>query len=408
MKIAIITSGYLPVPAVLGGAVESLDDYLINENEKNHECDFVIFTCYHPEAEKIVSVKSNTNAEFTHTPVHIRIIDKIIYHVAKDILKKEKVMSYRYIFQRLHFINDVSKKLADNEYDKVMIENHASLFMVLKKRNNAKKYKERYYYHLHNEQRTFYNCEDIIRNCKKIMTVSSYISNSIKKELGNIEDKRVDVLRNCVNVNRFGSREDKLRAIEMRSKYGILKENKVILFTGRLSPEKGIKELLLAFKEVSDLNAKLVIVGGYLSGAEDVESDYEKQLLELASSMMDRIIFTGFIGYDEMPAVYLMADVVVVPSIWNDPAPLTVIETISSGIPLITTNSGGIIEYANSECAIILDRDEMLVENLTKSIEVLLEDSKKRCEMSNSGKIISREWTVENYFKNFIHLISDK
>ncbi|OUL07523.1 spore coat protein [Sedimentibacter sp. SX930] len=407
MKIAIITSGYLPVPAVLGGAVESLDDYLINENEKNHKCEFEIFTCYHPEAERIVNLKRNTNAEFTYTPLYIRILDKIIYHTAKDIFKKEKVMSYRYIFQRLHFISDVSKKLADNEYDKVIIENHASLFMVLKKRDNAKKYKERYYYHLHNEQRDFYGCEDIIRNCKKIMTVSSYISNSIKKELRIIEEKRIEVLRNCVNISRFGSKEDKLRAVELRKKYDIQENDKVVLFTGRLSPEKGIQELLLAFKQISDLDAKLVIAGGYLSGAEDVKSDYEKKLLELASSMMDRIIFTGFIGYDEMPSVYLMADIVVVPSIWNDPAPLTVIETISSGIPLITTNSGGITEYANSECAIILERNEMLVENLTKSIEMLLSDSNKRYEMSYSGKLISREWTVENYFKNFMHLIID-
>lgn len=406
MKIGVITSGYLPVPAVLGGAVESLDDYLVDENEKNNKCEFVIFTCYHPEAEKVINTKKHTTAEFIKIPTYIKILDKIVYHIVKDILKRKKVMSYRYIFQRVYFIDKISKKLENGNYDKILIENHASLFITLKRRNNAKRYEGRYYYHLHNEQHTFYGCEEIIRKCQKIMTVSTYISNSIKNTLGNIDENRIKVLRNCVNIERFGSQEDKIRAVELRKKYGIQEGEKVILFTGRLSPEKGIRELLLAFENISDVNAKLVIAGGYLSGVKDVKSDYESQLIELATAMKDRIIFTGFIDYEQMPAVYLMADIVVIPSIWNDPAPLTVIETISSGVPLITTQSGGITEYANNKCAIILDRDENLVTNLTRSIEELLCDKQRMINMSKAGRETAKEWTLENYYNNFIDLIT--
>ena len=45
---------------------------------------------------------------------------------------------------------------------------------------------------------------------------------------------------------------------------------------------------------------------------------------ELALSMKDKIIFTGFIEYNMIPELYALADIVVIPSIWDDPAPLTV------------------------------------------------------------------------------------
>lgn len=406
MRVAIITSGYLPVPAALGGAVESLNDYIIEENEKKPIFNFTIFTCYHPESEIIVKDKKHTTAEFIHTPVFIRLLDKIIYYFFKHILKKKKNLSYRYILQRLFFIERVSFKLSKGNFDKILIENHASLFLILKKRNNLNKYKNCYYYHLHNEQNNFYGCEEIIRKSQQIITVSSYISNKITEALGGIDEKKVKILKNCVNTNIFGKEADNLATLDFRKSYGIKENEKVVLFAGRLTQEKGIKELMLAFQNIKVDNVKLIIAGGYLSGAKDVKSNYERTLEQLAISMKDRIIFTGYIPYNQMPIVYLMADIIVVPSIWNDPAPLTVIESISSGIPLITTNSGGIVEYANKECAIILERDNDLIENLRESIDLLLSNDEKRKEMSIAAKGIAKEWTLENYFNKFATLLN--
>ena len=42
-RVAIVTSGYLPVPATQGGGVEVLDEYLINENERGKLVDFTVF-----------------------------------------------------------------------------------------------------------------------------------------------------------------------------------------------------------------------------------------------------------------------------------------------------------------------------------------------------------------------------
>lgn len=118
-KIAIITSGYLPVPATRGGGVEVLDEYLINENEKSKLVDFIVFSSY----EKMASIKaqdySNCKIEFIKTPSYIERMDKIIYFLAKYLFKVKKNSSYRYIFQRLYFINRVSKILSIEMFDKI-------------------------------------------------------------------------------------------------------------------------------------------------------------------------------------------------------------------------------------------------------------------------------------------------
>ena len=408
MKVAIVTSGYLPVPASLGGAVECLDDYIIKENEKQAKCELVVFSCYNKKSEDISRALVHTCVEFIKTPALIRVADWFIYYIVKTIKPHSQTMSYRYILKRLYFIDAVAKKLNSENYDRVMIENHATLLITLKKKNNYRKYEKRYFYHLHNEQNNLYGCEEVIKNVRKIGTVSGYISGCIKRKVPDLSSEQVTVWRNCVNSERFGSDYSKQKAIEMRSSLGIGNEELVILFTGRLSPEKGIKELLKAFSDVKNEKVRLVIAGGYLSGDTKVSNKYEKELKDLAKQIGDKIIFTGFVEYNDIPVLYQIADIVVVPSIWNDPAPLTVIETITSGVPLITTNSGGIIEYADEQCAIILERDDKLVYNLTRSIENLLNNPKKRKEMSIAALERSKNWTISEFYNNFLECLEIK
>lgn len=405
MKVAMITSGYMPVPASLGGAVECLDDYLINENEKQGKCDITVFSAYDENAENIASTLKKTTVKFIRTPSIVKLGDLIIYHVVKILRSHSQTMSYRYILKRLHFIGKVSKDLSKFDYDRIMLENHATLLLIMKRRNNYKKYKGRYVYHLHNEQKNLYGCKIVLKYIKKIATVSGYISRCILEEVPSLEEKQVEVWRNCVDNTRFGSYLAKEKAVEMKKQYGIEDNEKVILFTGRLSQEKGIKELLQAFSLIDFTNVKLVIAGGYLSGDTKVKNSYEFELRNLADKIKDNIVFTGFVNYLDIPSMYEMADIVVIPSIWDDPAPLTVIETITSGVPLITTNSGGIVEYANKECAIILERDENLVINISAALDKLLNDDELRKKMSKSALELSEKWTIQEFYSRFLECV---
>lgn len=390
--VAVITSGYLPVPNVLGGAVEALDMMMVQENEKTPNFDFTIFSSWAPGVDQI-ACKGNfkhTDFCFIKTPLLVRAADHCIYWAAKHVLHKKKLMSYRYIAQRLWYINKVSKKLAQPTkngspaFDKVMIENHATLFMTMQKHGNSERYAGKVYYHLHNEVLNDFGCIKEISKVKKVLGVSKYIVDTLDTYLkehgepGLREDQKA-VWRNGVDTNRFGSEEANSKAIEFRQKFNIAEDDIVFLFSGRLTPEKGAEELLKAFTEVAQKvpNTKLVIAGAFFFNS-NIVSPFEQKLRNLASNptVKNRIIFTGFVNYEDMPAIYAMSDICVLPSIWDDPAPLAVIESLFSGKPLITTRSGGIPEYADEQSAIILERDDRLVGKLAKSMVKLATDIK--------------------------------
>lgn len=407
MKVAIVTSGYLPIPAALGGAVEALVQNLLVKNEEFGAVQFMVFTTWHPEAEKAASRFRKSGFVFIKAPVWIRILDRVIYFIVRKFLRMENDKSYRYIIQRLHYLNRVAGDLHRNDYDKIVLENNATLFIALKRYQNFRKYTGRYYFHLHNEVTNDFGCGEIMRQSHKVLGVSRYIDRTLEHFPGGFSAKQLDLLRNCVDTTEFASPESKLKARQLRNHYGIGSDEKVIIFSGRLSKEKGIRELLIAFTRADLPKVKLVIAGGYFY-ASGMISDYETELRMISEPIKDRIVFTGFINYSDMPAVYGMADVAAIPSMWDDPAPLTVIESMASGLPLITTVSGGIPEYVDANGAVLLKRDDRLTDRLADSMKQILSDDVLRQRMAAANIQASTRMNLDQYYKDFVEKISDR
>ena len=420
--VAVVTSGYLPVPNVLGGAVEALDMMMVRENEKTSNFEFTVFSSWAPGVDEVVrdGAFQHTDFRFIKTPLLVKAADRCIYWAAKYILRKKKLMSYRYIAQRLWYIRKVAKALSKDDasgkaaFDKVMIENHATLFMTMQKYGNAERYAGKVYYHLHNEVTNDFGCKHEIVQVKKVLGVSNYIVETLDKFLrehgeGGLKPEQKAVWRNGVDTSRFGSDEAKHKAKDFRAKYEIGDDDIVFLFSGRLTPEKGAEELLEAFTQVAAQvpNAKLVIAGAFFFNS-NIKSPFEQKLHDLASQpqVEGKIVFTGFVDYNDMPALYEMADVCVLPSIWDDPAPLAVIESLVSGKPLITTRSGGIPEYANNDCAIILERDSKLVEHLAQAMVELTRDSVKREAMSSNASSLRLQLNSRTYIDQLSELLA--
>lgn len=421
-RVAVITSGYLPVPNVLGGAVEALDMMMVRENEKTTNFEFTVFSSWAPGVDKVIrdGAFQHTDFRFIKTPMLVKAADRCIYWAAKYILRKKKLMSYRYIAQRLWYIRKVSKALSKDDasgkapFDKVMIENHATLFMTMQKYGNSERYADKVYYHLHNEVTNDFGCKHEIAHVKKVLGVSNYIVETLDRFLrehgeSGLKPEQKTVWRNGVDTSRFGSDEAKRKAKDFRMKYGISDDDIMFLFSGRLTPEKGAEELLEAFTQVVDQvpNAKLVVAGAFFFNS-NIKSPFEQKLHDLASQpqIKGRIVFTGFVDYNDMPALYEMADVCVLPSIWNDPAPLAVIESLVSGKPLITTKSGGIPEYANDDCATILERDNQLVDHLAQAMVELANDSQKRASMSSSTSALRLQLNSRAYIGQLSELMA--
>ena len=76
MKVAIITSGYLPVPASKGGAVENIVENFIIENEIEKKVNFEIFSIYDENAENISKKYQYTNFNFIKPNKIVKALDK--------------------------------------------------------------------------------------------------------------------------------------------------------------------------------------------------------------------------------------------------------------------------------------------------------------------------------------------
>lgn len=404
-KIAIITSGFLPVPATKGGAVENLIVNLIKENEEYKDFEFCIYSIYDEEAMKESNCYKQALFDFYTPNKLILLLDKIIFLLAKNIFKKRNSQTYRFICQRIFFFKYVSKALSNHNYDNILLENHPTQYLCLKFRNNYKKYNGKVIYHCHNEFPSTFGLKKIIETTDKFICVSKYIKRQLSSYL-NLEEDKFYVLKNCVDENKFkpNANIDKNKIDSIRKKYGFKDEDFIIIFAGRIVPEKGVFELIEAIKLVENKNVKLMIVGSALNALQ-AKTDYQIKIEKLIENIDNKIFFTGFVSYNEMPYLYKAADVAIIPSVWNDPAPLTVIEAIMSGLPIITTNSGGIPEYVNSKNAIVLDRENNLAKNLAIEIDKLINNKELRKEMSAESTVLSSQMSVKNYYKNFKKIV---
>lgn len=398
-KVAIVTSGFLPVPPTRGGAVESLVQYLVNENERQGLMDLIIYSSYDSRAALMEGRFQKTEFRFVHTPSLIAVVDRAVHFIVERILHREKHLSWRYVAQRLHFIRSVGRDLAKKPVDLIVFENHPTLLNVLKVLENSKRYEGKYYYHLHNDISGLFGCDVEMARAKGIIGVSEFILRHCANKFTSFPDpSRWAVLKNRIDV--YALRDGRMSAEEIREAFAIPRDAKVVVFAGRLCKEKGALELIEAFSRLKIDNSVLLILGSYYY-ASGMVSSYEEKLRSLASALGRRVVFTGYVEHGEMGAYYSLADVVAVPSVDVDAAPLSVIEPLSLGCPVVTTRVGGIPEYATDGIdSIVLDVDENLVDNMAAAIDGIL-SGEIRLRQCNSYDL-----SIESFYREYVGLVT--
>lgn len=403
MKVALVTYGAFPVPASKGGAVENLLEDIIEQNEVMGNLEITVFSVYESTAVKMADEYRKTEFVFVKVPDFLDIIDRAICWGAKNIFKKGNLISYRYILKRLYVIKHYPHKLLEGDFDKVILVTNSTLFLLLKNRQINKKYLSKVVYYLHNEVRTFFGCEKYLADIYSIIGISNFVNQSLQRKIPAIHKDKYQILKNCIDTNQFlkCTQNEKYK---IRKCYDIDPQDFVILYSGRLVKEKGVLETIQAFKKVNNKRIKLLIVGGSFYSS-DLVDPYSKFLHNEAKSCGDKVIFTGYIPYEKMSSIYLIADIAVLPSLWNEPAGMTMVEAVISGLPLITTDSGGIPEYINSNCAFMLKRNNNLVQEIADKIELLISDPILLTQMSDAGRQLRNVYNLENYYINFVNLI---
>jgi len=136
------------------------------------------------------------------------------------------------------------------------------------------------------------------------------------------------------------------------------KSHKNLLYIGQLMEHKGLHTVIEAMKTVFDQKGKgavtLTIVGGSL------RPEYETMIRDMVSSFsLDEYVrFMGHVPLERLPSIYQDHDIVVFPSIWDEPFGIVRLEAMSSGLPLVSTATGGGSEIlSHNENSLIFQKD---------------------------------------------------
>ena len=383
MKIAILTSGRLPVPAVLGGAVENLVDYYLEYNDAYHLHDITVYSI---KSNKIIAPDTACN--------HYYYVDvkSVIAKIGKKIYAKFNKEAY-YDSEIEFFLYQSLQHLKKQNYDCIILENRPGYAMAVRKVTNTK-----IVLHLHNDllNKDTYKANEMVACLSKVITVSNFIKGRVETLGANIP---IETVYNGIDLERF--QDKSCNTAITRNSLGLNDDDFVAVFSGRLTKDKGIKELLEAFLLLNDYpKIKLLVIGGcFFGGAKSEENPFVLELRQIAESMRNRISFTGFVDYENIPYYLKLSDVAIVPSIWDDPFPTTVLEAMAAGLPLIATRSGGIPESAG-DYALFVSKANVVCE-LKEALCTLYTD-KTRCKaVASQGRLISKKYGKVRYASEF-------
>lgn len=392
MKIAIITCGILPIPAVQGGAVENMIDFYLEYNNRKKLHDITVFSPWDEKVALHPALVSDVN-HYTYidvTSLKARIARKIYGYLHAN-------EYYNYFIE--YYFEKVYSQLRKQDYDVIVLENSPGHTCKLSQRG----YKN-IVLHLNNDllNATSRHHDIVFNGLTKILTCSNYIRDRVHTIA---PDRKVQTLYNAIDVKKFLPKRSNDQSPQ-RSAIGLADDDFVVVYSGRINKDKGVSELIDAMLLLKDkLPIKLMIIGGTFYGSSDDEDDFVRSLKDKADIIKDKIVFTGFVPYKDIPDFLHMSDIAALPSMWNEPFGLTIVEAMAAGLPLITTRSGGIPEICEG-VATIVDRHN-IIDNLVTAIIDLYNNPEKRKQMATGATERAKLFDKETFAKNFFKAIED-
>lgn len=386
-KIAILTSGRLPVPATKGGAVETKLDYILDYNAVHQLFDITIYSIA-PDKNIDKSTECNHYVHYSFTSFWTKL-RKAIY---------KKIFPNIYYDGNIEFfLQKCIKDIKRHSFDAIVLANRPGYAIAIPPQSNTKIILQINNDYLNNEK---WRAKEIKQRCDLIITCSDYI-NSIAGGVPCSKNVPVVTVHNGIDIRRFVEAE----AIQ-RASLGISEKDYVVFFSGRLTKEKGILELIQAVKMIKTIpNLKLIIAGASFYGADKTTSPYLHELQEASKDIKEKVLFTGFIKYKMMPSYLKIANIIVVPSLWEEPFGLTVLEAMAAGVPLIATRCGGIPEICEG-VATLIDRDNVC-ENIANAIKYLYNNPELAKELAQAA--VARSWTFDKdiFAKKYLETIKE-
>lgn len=214
----------------------------------------------------------------------------------------------------------------------------------------------------------------------------------VKDELTSYGVKKdIEVVSGGIELERFKKRESGF----LRNKIGLNREDKIILYLGRLGKEKNIAFIIKSLEKLlkREKDTYLAIVGG----------GPEKEVLEdlvLSLGLKQKVLFTGFIERINVPNIYSDSDIFVFASN-TETQGLTVPEAMAAGLPVVVVRDPAFEDIVFDErTGLVSDGDES---EFVKKVESLLADPGLREKLGLAGKdLVEKEFSAGSQAKNIL------
>lgn len=328
--IAIVVPEMLPVPPVKGGAVEHWVNEVTNRLDLER---FAITIISRPSG-----VNGNPNIRYVGIPW--TRLEQACYWLKERVSWRNPLRYLAKLQNVLSYALRVSKQV--QAADILIVHNEPNLLLLMRKPKH-----QQWILHMHNDHLNhalFKWCyRHVLRKVDEVICVSAYIQQTAIRSFPEYAIK-FNVLYNATDVEIFkpyGEQAD----VSVQALLNLPKATPFILYVGRLTQDKGVDVLIQAFHHVLNVHpqAKLVIAGSsFFEGA--AKTAYQQSLQKLAAHIADHIVFTGFIPHQQLKYLYAAAHTVVLPSVWQDPCPLVVLESMASGTCIVASKVGGVPE----------------------------------------------------------------
>ncbi len=238
----------------------------------------------------------------------------------------------------------------------------------------------------------------------RLATHSLFCSESTRDEAikaGVVESKRARILGegtiSGVDVEKFRPYEDGIVRAQQRQAWGVSEDTIVVGFVGRLLVEKGIAELIDAWRriapEVRD-RARLIMIGGGVRGEPEMQAIVEHAVAENLG-----VQTLGWV--EHMPDCYAAMDILVLPS-WREGFPYSIIEAQATGVPVLATHTTGNVDAVQHDTTGLLVpvRDPVA---LSGAITRLICDPQERQRLGEQGRQrILDEFTQDKVLQHMI------
>lgn len=252
-----------------------------------------------------------------------------------------------------------------------------------------------------------------------VVTCSDWLRRRLAERLPDLAP-RIHHVGNGVDIERFHPAADRPSRPGCR-----------LLFVGRVSPEKGVHVLAGAFARLAPdrpgLELQLVgavgllplpymrLIAGHPAAAEALRfygsglvsrlrlqvlqagTGYREALLRaIPAPAHDRVIWSGNVDHGELPEVYRHADILVSPSVCEEPFGIPIAEAMATGLPVVATDGGGVHELvADGESGLIVPRGDAAA--LAMALARLLDDAALRQRLGRAARAYAErrlDWAI--------------